>query len=128
MQPGDSWSVPAGEPDLTLTTGNAGGLEVSDNGVSLGGFGRGGAVRHNIPLTEAGVKAAVSGQPAAAQTTTPAAAPQPVTPVAPGPTVSDPTPAPAAVHHVHRPRPAPVNADLSADDLNARQLDRHPQH
>ena len=75
MQPGDTWPVPADQPDLTLTTGNAGGLEVSDNGVTLGGFGRGGAVRHNIPLTEAGVKAAITGKPAVARDTMPAAAP-----------------------------------------------------
>ena len=128
MQPGESWTVPPDQPDLTLTTGNAGGLEVSDNGVPLGGFGRGGAVRHNIPLTEAGLKAAVIGQPAVGTNAAVATAPSTATPSPAGapPANGTASAAPPPARHVRHPRPAPVSADDSADDLNARQLDRRP--
>ena len=106
MQAGDSWSVPADQTGLTMTTGNAGGLEVAENGATLGDFGRVGSVRHNISLTQDGVKAAI--QPAAFQP--PGAAP-PATPLQPR--LARP------LHHAPPPSSPP---DLSADQLNARQL------
>jgi cytoskeleton protein RodZ len=51
LHAGDSWPVPAGARDLTLTTGNAGGTGIEVDGapipVSLGGSG---AVRRDVPL------------------------------------------------------------------------------
>jgi cytoskeleton protein RodZ len=113
MQAGDTWQVPPATPGLLMTTGNAGGLLVSDNGTDLGGFGRAGAVRHNIPLTEAGLKTAL--QPAAPPSSTPAIS----TPAA---TPDQPTLHLHPVHHV--PTPSPPTDD-SADQLNARQLRSH---
>ncbi len=98
MQPGDTWPVPADQAGLTLTTGNAGGLDILDNGASLGNVGRTGAVRHNIALTEDGVKAALAAPPAAT-------APKPTQPI----------------HHQIIP---PALPDSAADQLNARQLER----
>ncbi len=100
MQPGDTWPVPADQAGLTLTTGNAGGLDILDNGASLGTVGRTGAVRHNIALTEDGVKAALAANPPPVGT-----APKP----------------PPPVHHQIIP---PALPDSAADQLNARQLER----
>jgi cytoskeleton protein RodZ len=49
LRVGDSYMVP-NEADLTLLTGNAGGLEVSVDGRALEPLGPVGAVRRNIPL------------------------------------------------------------------------------
>ena len=46
---GDSYRVPD-LPNLTLITGNAGGLEVLVDGESISQLGPEGAVRRNIPL------------------------------------------------------------------------------
>ncbi len=105
MQPGDSWQVPADQPGLTLTTGNAGGLAVFDNGLSMGDFGHNGAVRHNVTLTEAALREALGGPG----------------PNAPGAAAPATPPVPHPVHH----SPPSSSPDESADQLNARQLGQH---
>jgi cytoskeleton protein RodZ len=50
LHAGDSWPVPD-EPGLTLTTGNAGGTEISTNGTAGPPLGAPSAVLHNYALT-----------------------------------------------------------------------------
>ncbi|GAB4394233.1 MAG: hypothetical protein Tsb0032_17490 [Kiloniellaceae bacterium] len=54
LRVGDSYKVP-NQDDLTLLTGNAGGLEISVDGRTLAPLGPVGAVRRNIPLTPEGL-------------------------------------------------------------------------
>lgn len=54
---GQSYAVPTGMAALTLTTGNAGGLEILLHGEALPSLGKSGAVRRDIPLTEDGLRA-----------------------------------------------------------------------
>lgn len=68
LHPGDSWPVPQ-EPGLTLTTGNAGGTEIVNNGVAGAPLGGVGVVMHNVTLTPTAAK------PAAAPTTAPTGTP-----------------------------------------------------
>ncbi len=49
LKTGESWPVPA-QPGLTLTTTNAGGLEVLVNGAAMPSFGPVGALRQDVPL------------------------------------------------------------------------------
>jgi cytoskeleton protein RodZ len=49
MRPGDSYEVPSGA-DLTLETGNAGGLQISVGGKRVPSLGPIGEIRRNIPL------------------------------------------------------------------------------
>ena len=49
LHPGESWPVPA-QPNLVLTTGNAGGTAIVVDGAALPPLGVSGAVRHDIPL------------------------------------------------------------------------------
>jgi cytoskeleton protein RodZ len=55
LQPGDRFAVPE-RPDLTLSTGNAGGLEVLVDGESVGPVGASGAVVRNLPLVPEALK------------------------------------------------------------------------
>lgn len=54
LRVGDSYRVP-NQPDLTLLTGNAGGLEISVDGRTVAPLGPVGAVRRNIPLDPEGL-------------------------------------------------------------------------
>ncbi len=49
LHPGETWSVPA-VPNLTLTTGNAGGTDILVDGAAITPLGGAGAVRRDIPL------------------------------------------------------------------------------
>ena len=49
LQPGDSYRVPDRD-DLTLLTGNAGGLEITVDGIAIAPLGPSGAVRRDIAL------------------------------------------------------------------------------
>jgi cytoskeleton protein RodZ len=49
LRAGESWPVPV-QPNLLLTTGNAGGTEILVDGVVAPGFGGSGAVRRDLPL------------------------------------------------------------------------------
>jgi cytoskeleton protein RodZ len=70
LHPGDSWPVPQ-ESGLTLTTGNAGGTVIVNNGVAGSPLGAPAAVLHDYQLTPA---AAPAVPPAPAQPVTPQAA------------------------------------------------------
>ena len=104
LQPGDTWIVPADAGAVTLTTGNAGGLTLAADGIVTPPLGRIGGVRRAMPLD---AQAIHDGSIVAAP------APGPVVPTHP----SRPTHAAAATSST-----PPAKADVSADDLNARQL------
>lgn len=77
LHPGESWPVPQ-ESGLTLTTGNAGGTVITNNGVAGAPLGAPSAVLHNYQLTPptapAPAPAMVATPPAASGGTTSAAA------------------------------------------------------
>lgn len=77
LHPGESWPVPQ-ESGLTLTTGNAGGTVITNNGVAGAPLGAPSAVLHNYQLTPPAAGTTPASSPAAA----PAASTAP--PVAPG--------------------------------------------
>src|SRR3546814_7028276 len=62
LRVGDSYQVP-NQADLTLLTGNAGGLEISVDGNPLPALGPVGAVRRNIPLDPAALLGGAGRQP-----------------------------------------------------------------
>jgi cytoskeletal protein RodZ len=62
LRVGDSYMVP-NQADLTLLTGNAGGLEVSVDGSALPALGPVGAVRRNIPLDPDALRDGAGRQP-----------------------------------------------------------------
>lgn len=79
MHKGDSWVVPgtpASAPPLRLTTGNAGGTQLSLDGQALPSLGADGVVRHNVKLDIADLRAGTAvtqpAAPQAGQTTRPA--------------------------------------------------------
>lgn len=131
MQPGDTWQVPAGRAGLTLTTGNAGGIELVRDGKPSDPLGRVGAVRRGIALDATPVEpvAPVAAAPApAAAVVAPAASPvaAPVPPPVAAPAAA-PVAAPVRVAPRHAaPAKHVPNPDENADDLNARQLKAGP--
>lgn len=62
LRVGDSYMVP-NQADLTLLTGNAGGLEISVDGSALPALGPVGAVRRNIPLDPEALRSGAGRQP-----------------------------------------------------------------
>ncbi|MGF1631660.1 MAG: RodZ domain-containing protein [Kiloniellaceae bacterium] len=62
LRVGDSYMVP-NQADLTLLTGNAGGLEISVDGSALPALGPVGAVRRNIPLDPEALRGGAGSQP-----------------------------------------------------------------
>src|SRR3546814_4257272 len=62
LRVGDSYRVP-NQADLTLLTGNAGGLEISVDGSALPPLGPVGAVRRNIPLEPEALRGGAGRQP-----------------------------------------------------------------
>jgi cytoskeleton protein RodZ len=63
MHAGDSWPVPdqaPGTPPLLLTTGNAGGTQLTVGGTPLPALGTPGAVRHDIELNPTTLRTATS--------------------------------------------------------------------
>lgn len=62
LRVGDSYRVP-NQTDLTLLTGNAGGLEISVDGRTVAPLGPVGAVRRNIPLDPEGLISGAGRQP-----------------------------------------------------------------
>ncbi|WP_262311922.1 helix-turn-helix domain-containing protein [Acidiphilium sp. AL] len=76
LKAGQSWPVPD-EPGLTLTTGNAGGTVLVQNGISGNPLGAAGAVLRNIPLTKGSAQTATPTGSGAG--TVPQSAPNPAT-------------------------------------------------
>ncbi len=108
LQPGETWTVPPDAGAVTLTTGNAGGLTLAVDGIVTPPLGRVGGIRRAVPLS---AQAIHDGSIATA--------------AAPDPVAAHPLrPAHAAAPAAR----APVHADDSADDLNARQLKATTPH
>ncbi len=70
MHKGESWVVPASTadtPPLLLTTGNAGGTQLSVDGKTLPSLGADGAVRHNVRLDVADLRSGADAAKSAGQ-------------------------------------------------------------
>ncbi len=126
LQAGETWSPPAGETGLLLTTGNAGGLSITRSGVAGPVLGRDGAVLRHVALDGPvnGPVAAGTASPGVPTPPTTAGAPTAATAVATAPPPGSGAVAPTPRRHHVKPS-APVDADDSADRLNARQLAAH---
>lgn len=131
MQIGDAWVVPQENGPYTLTVGNAGGIVVAWGNMTTPPLGRNGAVRRKIMLTPDGVKdGSLAGAPVTEKTGATSAAPQSA-PLAGDSAVepnteakpAEPQAPPVAAH-----KPMAAKPDISADDLNARQLQGINQH
>ncbi|MFT8807028.1 RodZ domain-containing protein [Gluconobacter sp.] len=118
MQPGESWQGdPAGAP-FRMSFGNAGGVVLTTAGATSAPLGKEGQVRRNVEVTADAIRSGAFGSGIAlpVQPNAPAPGPQVVPSTVP---VAKPAPAPAA-------RKAPPTPEVSADDLNARQLEHQP--
>lgn len=103
MAPGESFTVPAGQPGLRLTTGKAGALAVTVGGRAIPPLGGPVDVLRNVSLAPADLLARVPGAAPAAATAAPGAAPAGPQPLArvprrplPPPPTSSPTAATAS--------------------------------
>lgn len=122
MEPEETWEFPKDGAPFTLTVGNAGGVVLAVDNVVTQPLGRDGAVRRNVPVSDETIR---DGSIVALAPKTGDAAISPA--IVPGDDVSAeekapiPLPPPPVVKpRVLRPRSEPK--ELSADDLNARQL------
>ena len=106
LHKGDVYTVPD-RPDLTLTTGNAGTLQIAVDDKTLPPLGSNKQVRHNISLDP--VKPVKRAKGEAAEVTPETAAPVVAAPVAPAP-----APAPAA--EAAKPKPAKAHKDKEKAD------------
>ncbi|MBF0857975.1 helix-turn-helix domain-containing protein [Gluconobacter sp. LMG 31484] len=122
MQPGESWQGdPAGAP-FKMSFGNAGGVVLTTAGATSAPLGREGQVRRNVEVTADAIRSGMFGSGVAlpVQPSTPSPAPAGPAPQAgpPAPVTVKPPPAPRKI--------SPPSHDVSADDLNARQLEHQP--
>lgn len=76
LRGGDAWPVPD-EPNLLLTTGNAGGTELLVDGQLAPSLGKSGAVRRDLPLDAAALAQTPGAPPAAPPAGSPASTPRP---------------------------------------------------
>lgn len=124
MQPGESWQGdPAGAP-FRMSFGNAGGIVLTTAGATSAPLGKEGQVRRNVEVTADAIRSGAFGSGIALPV-------QPNAPVpVPGATAAPPAvaaaPVPPRAPPVSVPRKAPVAPEVSADDLNARQLEHQP--
>ncbi len=124
MQPGESWQGdPAGAP-FRMSFGNAGGVVLTTAGATSAPLGKEGQVRRNVEVTAEAIRSgvfgsgiALPGQPNA---------PLPASGTATAPQGAQPASVPPRAPPVSAPRKAPVPPEVSADDLNARQLEHQP--
>ncbi|ATI11301.1 Hypothetical protein APO_0158 [Acetobacter pomorum DM001] len=140
LQPDEEWNVPVEGGPYSLTVGNAGGIVLRMGDVLTAPLGRNGAVRRKMLLTPQSVRDGILAAPAVQNNV--ATPPMHADVAAPTPnTVSEiPTDAQtdlAASEQALKPketaprtrhRAAPVQAEPSADDLNARQLQGMGSH
>ncbi|GBR56084.1 helix-turn-helix domain-containing protein [Gluconobacter sphaericus] len=124
MQPGESWQGdPAGAP-FRMSFGNAGGIVLTTAGATSAPLGKEGQVRRNVEVTADAIRSGAFGSGIALPV-------QPNAPVpVPGETAAAPAvapvPAPPRAPPVSVSRKAPAAPEISADDLNARQLGHQP--
>ncbi|AQS90787.1 hypothetical protein A0U94_07170 [Gluconobacter albidus] len=126
MQPGESWQGdPAGAP-FHMSFGNAGGVVLTTAGATSAPLGREGQVRRNVEVTADAIRSGSFGSGVALPVQPSSPAPAPAT----GGTTATPALAPpVAAKPASAPVPhkaPPPEHDVSADDLNARQLEHQP--
>lgn len=140
LQPDEEWNVPVEGGPYSLTVGNAGGVVLRMGELVTAPLGRNGAVRRKMVLTPQSVRdgtlAAPTAQNNVAIPPTHADVAAPV-PTAVSGTSTDAQTDLAASEQALKPketaprprrRAAPVQAEPSADDLNARQLQGMGSH
>jgi len=129
LNAGESWQGDAAGAPFRMSFGNAGGVVLSTDGTTSAPLGRQGEVRRNVEVTAEAIKSGAFGngvalpaQPAS-EPSNPSAVPEQVD-------ASQDRPAPVVKPVPHRAKaPVKPSAELSADDLNARQLDQSsPSH
>ncbi|MFT8612531.1 MAG: RodZ domain-containing protein [Gluconobacter oxydans] len=124
MQPGESWQGdPAGAP-FRMSFGNAGGIVLTTAGATSAPLGKEGQVRRNVEVTADAIRSGAFGSGIALPVQP--NAPVPVPGAAAAPPAVAPAPVPPRAPPVSVPRKAPVAPEVSADDLNARQLEHQP--
>ncbi|MFT8979052.1 RodZ domain-containing protein [Gluconobacter oxydans] len=124
MQPGESWQGdPAGAP-FRMSFGNAGGIVLTTAGATSAPLGKEGQVRRNVEVTADAIRSGAFGSGIALPVQPNAPVPVPGATAAP-PAVA-PAPVPPRAPPVSVPRKAPAAPEVSADDLNARQLEHQP--
>ncbi|MFT9220084.1 RodZ domain-containing protein [Gluconobacter oxydans] len=124
MQPGESWQGdPAGAP-FRMSFGNAGGIVLTTAGATSAPLGKEGQVRRNVEVTADAIRSGAFGSGIALPVQSNAPVPVPGATAAP-PAVA-PAPVPPRAPPVSVPRKAPAAPEVSADDLNARQLEHQP--
>ena len=124
LQSGETWQAPAGVEGLLLTTGNAGGLAISRNGVKGPVIGAPGAVLRRLPLDTAVAASSAAVTPSAPITSPTAPSANPLAPAsvtAPG-SATPPSQAATRPRATRPGRPPGPSNDESADQLNAREL------
>ncbi|KDE20952.1 hypothetical protein AZ09_02270 [Acetobacter aceti 1023] len=140
LQPDEEWNVPLEGGPFLLTVGNAGGIVLRVGDVTTAPLGRNGAVRRKMVLTPQSVRDGTLAAPAAQNNV--ASPPAHADVAAPAPntvsgTTTDAQTDLAASEQVLKPKEtalrarrkaAPVQAEPSADDLNARQLQGMGSH
>ncbi|WP_215745586.1 RodZ domain-containing protein [Gluconobacter sp. P1C6_b] len=124
MQPGESWQGdPAGAP-FRMSFGNAGGIVLTTAGATSAPLGKEGQVRRNVEVTADAIRSGAFGSGIALPVQP--NAPLPVPGAASAPLAVAPAPVPPRAPPVSVPRKAPTAPEVSADDLNARQLEHQP--
>lgn len=124
MQPGESWQGdPAGAP-FRMSFGNAGGVVLTTAGATSAPLGKEGQVRRNVEVTADAIRSGAFGSGIALPVQPNAPVPVPGATAAPPSVV--PAPVPPRAPPVSVPRKVPAAPEVSADDLNARQLEHQP--
>lgn len=124
MQPGESWQGdPAGAP-FRMSFGNAGGIVLTTAGATSAPLGKEGQVRRNVEVTADAIRSGAFGSGIALPVQPNAPVPVPGANAAPPAVV--PSSVPPRAPPVSVPRKAPAAPEVSADDLNARQLEHQP--
>ncbi|MBS1063184.1 helix-turn-helix domain-containing protein [Gluconobacter wancherniae] len=132
LNPGESWQGDASGAPYVMSFGNAGGVVLSAGGITSEPLGKQGAVRRNVTVTADAIRSGAfgTGVPLPVQPQPPLASGPASGPALDGSPPSEPA---VTVPSFHR-RPSvkpPVlpKPEVSADDLNARQLDQSsPSH
>ncbi|MFT8896687.1 MAG: RodZ domain-containing protein [Acetobacter sp.] len=124
MEPEETWEFPKEGAPFTLTVGNAGGVVLAVDNVVTQPLGKDGAVRRNISVSDDAIRdgsVAALAPKAGGAVMSPAVVPDDAASAEEKPPIPLPPP-PVVKPRVLRSRSAPPEKELSADDLNARQL------
>jgi len=133
LKAGESWQGDASAAPFRMSFGNAGGVVLSTDGCTSAPLGRQGEVRRNVEVTADAIRSGAFGSGVALPAQPSAVVAVPAEQNVDGSTAAAPddsSAAPAVKPVLRRPKKAPTpSAEVSADDLNARQLDQSsPSH